>query len=148
MLRFFAPFIAPIVGALFVLALACAFFSHRDPTAPQPADKYHREPGYTGADGLEHQIHYSFEGPLGRYDRQQLQRGFQVYKEVCSACHSMRLVAFRDLEEIGFTKPEVKAIAKSWATETPSINPDTGEAATRKSLPSDFIPGPYPNEIA
>ncbi len=93
-------------------------------------------------------IHYSFEGPLGRYDNQQLQRGFQVYKEVCSACHSMRLVAFRDLEEIGFTKPEVKALAKGWATETPSLNPDTGEAATRKSLPSDYIPGPYPNEIA
>ena len=139
MLRFFAPFIAPIVGALFVLALACAFFSHRDPTAPQPADKFHREPN---------EIHYSFEGPLGRYDRQQLQRGFQVYKEVCSACHSMRLVAFRDLEEIGFTKPEVKAIAKSWATETPSINPDTGEPATRKPIPSDFIPGPYANETA
>jgi ubiquinol-cytochrome c reductase cytochrome c1 subunit len=60
----------------------------------------------------------------------------------------MRLVAFRDLEEIGFSKPEVKAIAKNWAMETPSINPDTGEPATRKPLPSDFIPGPYPNEVA
>ncbi|MGN6122709.1 MAG: cytochrome c1, partial [Sphingomonas oligoaromativorans] len=104
MLRFFAPFIAPVVGALFVLALACAFFSHRDPTALQPADKYHREPN---------EVHYSFEGPLGRYDRQNFLRGFQVYKLVCSACHSLRLVVLLDLEEIGFTKPEVKAIAKN-----------------------------------
>ncbi len=139
MLRFFAPLIAPIVGALFVIALACAFLAHRDPAVPLPADKFHFEPK---------EIHYSFEGPLGRYDREQLQRGFQVYKEVCSACHSMRLVAFRDLEEIGFSPAEVKAIAKGWATETPSINPDTGETATRKSLPSDFIPGPYANEVA
>jgi ubiquinol-cytochrome c reductase cytochrome c1 subunit len=139
MLRFFAPLIAPIVGLAFVMALMVAFFMPRDPTSPLPSDKFHLEPK---------EIHYSFEGPLGRYDRQQLQRGFQVYKEVCSACHSMRLVAFRDLEEIGFSKPEVKALAKGWATETPSINPDTGEAATRKSIPSDFIPGPYPNETA
>jgi ubiquinol-cytochrome c reductase cytochrome c1 subunit len=139
MLRFFAPLIAPIVGLAFVAALMIAFFMPRDPVTPLAPDAYHREPK---------EVRYSFDGPFGRYDNQQLQRGFQVYKEVCSACHSMRLVAFRDLEEIGFSKPEVKAIAKGWATETPSINPDTGEAATRKSLPADFIPGPYPNEIA
>ncbi|HEY0315907.1 MAG TPA: cytochrome c1 [Sphingomonas sp.] len=134
-----APLIAPLVGLAFVSALLIAFVMPRDPTTPLPADTFHLEP---------RDIHYSFEGPFGRYDRTQLQRGFQVYKEVCSACHSLRLVAFRDLEEIGFSKPEVKALAKGWATETPSLNPDTGEAATRKSLPSDYIPGPYPNEIA
>ena len=140
MLRFFAPLIAPLVGALFVCSLLWAIvMSPHAPAIHLASEDFHLAPK---------SIHYSFEGPLGRYDNQQLQRGFQVYKEVCSACHSMRLVAFRDLEEIGFSKPEVKAIAKGWATETPSLNPDTGEAATRKSLPSDFIPGPYPNEIA
>jgi ubiquinol-cytochrome c reductase cytochrome c1 subunit len=140
MLRFFAPLMAPLVGALFVCALLWAIvMSPHSPVVPNPAEDFHLAPK---------PIHYSFEGPFGRYDRQQLQRGFQVYKEVCSACHSMRLVPFRDLEEIGFSKPEVKAIAKGWATETPSLNPDTGEAATRKSLPADYIPGPYPNEIA
>ncbi len=140
MIRFFAPFFAPLVGMLFVLALLYAIlFSPHAPAIHLASEEFH----------LEHKdIHYSFDGPFGRYDNQQLQRGFQVYKEVCSACHSMRLVAFRDLGEIGFTKPEVKALAKGWATESPSLNPDTGEAATRKSLPSDFIPGPYPNEIA
>ncbi len=140
MLRFFAPLIAPFVGALFVCSLLWAIvMSPHAPAIHLASEEFHLAPK---------DIHYSFEGPLGRYDNQQLQRGFQVYKEVCSACHSMRLVAFRDLEEIGFTKPEVKALAKGWATETPSLNPDTGEAATRKSLPSDFFPGPYPNEIA
>jgi len=140
MLRFFAPWIAPFVGALFVLSLLWAIvMSPHAPAIHLASEEFHVAPK---------DIHYSFEGPLGRYDNEQLQRGFQVYKEVCSACHSMRLVSFRDLEQIGFSKPEVKAIAKGWATETPSLNPDTGEAATRKSLPSDFIPGPYPNEIA
>jgi ubiquinol-cytochrome c reductase cytochrome c1 subunit len=140
MIRFFAPLIAPLVGLLFVLALLYAIlFSPSAPAIHLASEEYHLAPK---------PIHYSFEGPFGKYDNQQLQRGFQVYKEVCSACHSMRLVAFRDLEEIGFSKPEVKALAKNWQVETPSLNPDTGEPATRKSLPSDFIPSAYPNEIA
>jgi ubiquinol-cytochrome c reductase cytochrome c1 subunit len=94
------------------------------------------------------EVEFSFQGPMGKYDRQQLQRGFQVYKEVCSACHSLKFVAFRDLEEIGFSKPEVKAIAKNWALETPSIDPATGEANTRKSLPSDYFPKPFANDVA
>ncbi|WP_293879769.1 cytochrome c1 [Sphingomonas sp.] len=93
-------------------------------------------------------ISFSFDGPFGTYDNRQLQRGFQVYKEVCSACHSMKLVAFRDLEQIGFSKPEVKAIAKGWAIETPTPNPDTGEVSTRKSLASDHFPLPFANDIA
>jgi ubiquinol-cytochrome c reductase cytochrome c1 subunit len=94
------------------------------------------------------EVSFSFEGPMGKYDEQQLQRGFQVYKEVCSACHSLKYVAFRDLEEIGFSKAEVKAIAKNWALETPSVDPQTGEANTRKPIPSDRFPKPYPNDIA
>jgi ubiquinol-cytochrome c reductase cytochrome c1 subunit len=140
MLRFFGPLIAPIVGLGFLLALAWGFITTpREATVESAAHFFHREPK---------EVKFSFDGPLGKYDRQQLQRGFQVYKEVCSACHSMKLVAFRDLEEIGFTKPEVKAIAKQWAIEVPSINPDTGEAATRKAIPSDYFPSPYANEVA
>ena len=140
MLRVFAPLIAPLVGLLFVCSLLWAIvMSPHAPANHLASEEYHLQPK---------DIHYSFDGPLGRYDNEQLQRGFQVYKEVCSACHSMRLVAFRDLEEIGFSKPEVKALAKGWATETPSINPDTGAPATRKSIPSDYFPGPYANETA
>lgn len=104
---------------------------------------------------VEHEFHlhpkpisFASDGPLGKFDRQQLQRGFQVYKEVCSACHSLHQVAFRDLEGIGFTPAEVKAIAKNWSTEVPSVNPETGEPATRKGTPADKIPAPYANEVA
>jgi ubiquinol-cytochrome c reductase cytochrome c1 subunit len=88
------------------------------------------------------------DGPMGKFDRQQLQRGFQVYKEVCSACHSMRLVSFRNLAELGYTEDEVKAIAANWPAQTPSIDPATGEATTRKPLPADYIPSPHANETA
>ncbi len=94
------------------------------------------------------EVSFSFEGPAGKFDNRQLQRGFQVYKEVCSACHSLKYVAFRDLEQIGFTKPEVKAIAKDWPLETPSIDPATGEVTTRKSLPADRFPKPFANDTA
>jgi len=104
---------------------------------------------------VEHKFHklpkevaYAQDGPFGMYDRQQLQRGFQVYKEVCSACHGLSLVAFRDLEGLGYNEAEVKAIASQWALEIPSVNPDTGEAATRKAIPADRFPSPYANEVA
>ncbi|WP_174273498.1 cytochrome c1 [Sphingomonas bacterium] len=140
MLRFFGPFIAPIVGLGFLLALAWGFLSTpREAETESVSQVFHLKPKEAA---------FSFNGPLGRYDRQQLQRGFQVYQEVCSACHAMKLVAFRDLTQIGFTVPEVKAIAKQWKTEVPSINDKTGEPATRKALPSDYFPSPFANEVA
>jgi ubiquinol-cytochrome c reductase cytochrome c1 subunit len=98
----------------------------------------------------KHAKHVEFpsDGPLGKFDRAQLQRGFQVYKEVCAACHGMNLVAFRDLAALGYEEPEIKAIAAQWAIEVPSINPDTGEASTRKAVPADRFPSPYANETA
>lgn len=94
------------------------------------------------------EISYASDGPLGKFDRQQLQRGFQVYKEVCSACHSLRLVAFRNLEEIGYNEDEVKAIAANWAIQTPDIDPATGEMSTRAPLPADKFPKPFANNVA
>ena len=108
-----------------------------------------------GTETAEHAIHekphapeggFSFEGPLGKFDRAQLQRGFQVYKEVCSACHSLNYVALRDLHDIGFNEAEVKALAASF--QVPGIDPNTGEATTRPGLPTDKFPSPYPNEVA
>lgn len=106
-------------------------------------------------ESVEHRFHltpkhvdYSFNGPLGKYDRQQLQRGFQVFKEVCASCHSLSLVAFRNLEEIGYNEAEVKAIANQWQIEVPAVDPKTGEASTRKGTPADHFPSPYLNEVA
>jgi ubiquinol-cytochrome c reductase cytochrome c1 subunit len=113
------------------------YFSN--PPAPMPEGKFHEEPKH---------LALASDGPFGKFDREQLQRGFQVYKEVCSACHSLSLVAFRDLQGLGYNEAEVKAIANQWAIEVPSVNPETGEPATRKALPSDRFPSPYANETA
>lgn len=102
---------------------------------------------------VEHDFHkspkhlaLSSDGPFGKFDRQQLQRGFQVYKEVCSACHSLRLVAFRDLAALGYSEAEVKAIAKGF--QVPGIDPATGEANSRPGLPTDYFPKPFANDVA
>jgi ubiquinol-cytochrome c reductase cytochrome c1 subunit len=91
---------------------------------------------------------FTHDGPLGKFDRGQLQRGLKVYTEVCSACHSMNLVAFRNFADLGYSEDEIKAIAKGWKTEVPSIDPATGEAATRPAIPADKIPSPFANETA
>jgi ubiquinol-cytochrome c reductase cytochrome c1 subunit len=107
--------------------------------APKSAEtEFHKHPRDAGLRSA---------GLFGKFDKQQLQRGFQVYKEVCSACHSLKYVAFRDLTGIGYKEGQVKAIAASFDT-IPSINPDTGEPATRKGVPADHFPLPFANDIA
>lgn len=89
---------------------------------------------------------FSFNGPLGKWDVAQLQRGYQVYKEVCSACHSLKFVAFRNLQQLGYSEAEVDAEADSWTV--PGIDPNTGETTTRAGDPTDYFPMPFPNNIA
>ena len=103
----------------------------------------------------EHEFHekplaekFTHDGPLGKYSSAQLQRGLKVYTEVCAACHSLKLVAFRNFADLGYSEDEVKAIAKGWKTEVPSIDPVTGEPATRPGIPADKIPSPFANETA
>jgi len=136
--------IASLIGAAFVFVLAIALFGTVSEAISNPAPEtaeheFHKHPEDAGLMSA---------GLFGKFDRQQLQRGFQVYKEVCSGCHSLKYVSFRDLQQIGYSEAEVKAIATQWAIEAPSVNPDTGEVATRKNLPSDRFPSPYPNEVA
>jgi ubiquinol-cytochrome c reductase cytochrome c1 subunit len=89
---------------------------------------------------------WSFEGVFGTYDRAALQRGFQVYKEVCAACHPVKHLFFRDLTEIGYNETEVKGIAAQvQVTDGPN---DSGEMFQRPARPSDPIPGPFPNDQA
>src|SRR6266508_3532678 len=94
-------------------------------------------------------ISYSFEGPFGVFDKAQLQRGYKAYKEVCANCHSMKLLAFRNLSEPGgpgFTDEQVKSLA---ATFTVQDGPDeSGNMYTRPGLPSDRFPSPFANEQA
>lgn len=127
---------ALLVGLVFVAAALWGAVQPRAETPDDPAKALlkHAEP-----------IAWSFNGPTGTFDRAQLQRGFQVYKEVCSACHTIRLVAFRDLAALGFSPAEVKALAAGY--EIPSID-SAGEPTTRKATPADKFPLIYPNEAA
>jgi ubiquinol-cytochrome c reductase cytochrome c1 subunit len=89
---------------------------------------------------------WPFEGVFGTYDSAASQRGFQVYKEVCSACHAVKHLAFRNLEEIGYTEDQVKGIAAQYqVTDGPN---DEGQMFQRPARPSDPIPGPFPNDQA
>ncbi|MCL9997755.1 MAG: cytochrome c1 [Erythrobacter sp.] len=89
---------------------------------------------------------FAFDGAFGKWDVAELQRGYQVYKEVCKACHSLKFVAFRDLAQLGYTEAEIDAEAASWTV--PGIDPATGEATTRPGEPTDYFPSPFPNAIA
>jgi ubiquinol-cytochrome c reductase cytochrome c1 subunit len=90
--------------------------------------------------------HWSFEGVFGGYDRAALQRGFQVYQKVCAACHPVTHLAFRDLEELGYSEDQIKGIAAQYqVTDGPN---DQGQMFQRQARPSDPIPGPFPNEQA
>ncbi|MEF2072277.1 cytochrome c1 [Consotaella aegiceratis] len=92
------------------------------------------------------QLSWSFAGPFGHWDLGQLQRGFKVYHEVCAACHSMKLVAFRNLEALGYSEDQVKAIA---AESTVQDGPDdAGDMFDRPGIPSDHFPSPFPNDQA
>jgi ubiquinol-cytochrome c reductase cytochrome c1 subunit len=98
-----------------------------------------------GTQTLPHH-YWSFEGPFGTFDRGALQRGFQVYNEVCSNCHSMNLLAYHDLSDIGFSENEIKAIAaQKQVTDGPN---DQGEMYQRPGRPSDHFVPPFPNDQA
>lgn len=91
-------------------------------------------------------IEWAFDGVFGTVDKQAAQRGFQVYKEVCSACHGLSRIAFRNLTEIGFTPAEVKALASTYQiTDGPN---DDGDMFDRPGKPSDSFVPPFPNEQA
>tara|TARA_Y100000817_G_scaffold168829_1_gene131984 strand:- start:240 stop:1022 length:783 start_codon:yes stop_codon:yes gene_type:complete len=94
-------------------------------------------------------VNWSFKGITGKFDRASLQRGFQVYKEVCASCHSMQYLSYRNLGEPGgpeFSEEEVKAIAASFEV---TDGPDSqGEMFTRPGRPSDMFVSPHPNKEA
>ncbi|WP_343519637.1 cytochrome c1 [Sphingomonas sp.] len=131
-----------IIGVGFVFALLLGIWDTvynwiKEPPAATAEHEFHHHPK---------KVDFSFNGLLGKYDNRQLQRGLQVYKEVCAACHSLRLVSFRDLQALGYDEGQVKTIAKGF--QVPSVNPETGEPATRDGIPSDRFPLVYANDVA
>lgn len=90
--------------------------------------------------------HWSFSGIFGTFDRAAQQRGFQVYKEVCAACHAVNMLSYRNLHAIGYQEDDVKAIAaQAKVMDGPN---DAGEMFERAGRPSDKFVRPFPNEKA
>lgn len=140
MVRFFGILIGLFFAGMMVYSFgrgAAEYISN--PPVKAVEYQFHEEPK---------EVSFKSDGAFGKFDKQQLQRGFQVFKEVCAACHGIRLVAFRNLEELGYNEDEVKAIAANWPIESPSIDPATGEASTRPSIAADKFPKPFANDVA
>ena len=91
------------------------------------------------------EVKWSFAGLFGTFDRASAQRGFQVYKEVCASCHSVKYGYYRDLRGLGLTSKEVEALASGYMV--PTTN-DDGQPAERQALPSDRFRSPFPNDKA
>ena len=131
--------IAMLIGAFFIGALLWAIATTPLTIETDPVAAFHEEP---------RALHLASDGPFGKFDTAQLQRGLKVFKEVCAACHGLGQVGFYDLGALGYEEDQIKAIAASWPIQSPTINPDTGEAATRAPIISDKFPSPYLNEVA
>jgi ubiquinol-cytochrome c reductase cytochrome c1 subunit len=127
----FGAFMAAILA---VSSLRSAFSFITDPPKATVEHEFHKHPK---------EVTFASDGPFGKFDRAQLQRGFQVYKEVCSACHSMKRVTFNDLRDIGYSEGQVKTIASEWANKQPTADPKTGDKGERANLPSDKFPIVY-----
>lgn len=135
MVRLFGP----LVGLFFAVALLWSFGNGAynaatQPTPPTAEKLFHMHPK---------EVAFSFDGAFGTFDKAQLQRGFKVYQEVCSNCHSLKQVAFRDLAQLGYKEAEVKAIAKNWGNKAQTFDPKTGDRGDRPNLPSDHFPPVY-----
>ncbi|MDG7056191.1 MAG: cytochrome c1 [Wolbachia endosymbiont of Meromenopon meropis] len=91
-------------------------------------------------------MNWSFDGITGYFDREAIRRGYKVYKEVCAACHSMNRVAFRNLQDIGFSEDDVKRIAASYKVKDGPN--DLGEMFDRPGIPSDYFVAPFASKEA
>jgi ubiquinol-cytochrome c reductase cytochrome c1 subunit len=127
-----------LVGLFFTAALAWSFGNGAYVAATEPTHEtvehaFHKHPK---------DVHFASDGAFGKFDRQQLQRGFLVYKDVCASCHSLRHVAFRDLKALGYSDAEVKAIAAQGPKQA-TFDAKTGDRGERASTPADHFPAVY-----
>ena len=99
-----------------------------------------------GGDVVLKQKDWSFSGPFGSFDQAAMQRGLQAYVEVCSGCHSLDYVSFRNLADLGYNEAEIKAIAAQYEVEDGPN--DDGDMFMRAALPADRFPAPYANQNA
>ena len=125
------------VGFVFAASAGVAFAAEEGHNAAEPTHFPIHKPK---------QMDWSFAGPFGTFDKGQVQRGFKVYKEVCSACHSMNLVTFRTLEGAGYNEAQIKALAAEYQVQDgPNAEGDMFE---RPGVPNDHFPAPFANPQA
>jgi ubiquinol-cytochrome c reductase cytochrome c1 subunit len=115
-------------GAIAVAALGCGALAVAAETEVKPPEK-----------------HWHFQGPFGTYDRAAAQRGYQIYKEVCSACHSLNLLSYRNLMDLGLSENQVKGLITE--IQVPDLG-DDGSAIDRPARLSDKFKKPFANELA
>ena len=125
-----------IIGGFLVVS-AVIYYVNNGFAMPEPVEHaYQKAPK---------QVTLSFDGAFGTFDKASVQRGYQVYKEVCASCHSMKLISFRDLKDIGLSDAEVKAIAATYTYKTIG---DDGSIIDRPGTPNDKFPSPFDNKQA
>jgi ubiquinol-cytochrome c reductase cytochrome c1 subunit len=121
-----------------------AFYAHAEGSAAAAQTPAQDKASSTDAIEPKESV-WPFSGHTGHVDKQAAQRGFQIYSQVCSACHSMNLVAYRDLGKLGFSVEEIKAVAKQKQV---SDLDDNGQVVQRPGKPFDHFVPPFPNEDA
>lgn len=139
MLPLFMRSIKFLIGLGFIFVLFLALIGTITGLIKEP-------PQPTAEEVMRHhprELSLASDGPFGKFDRQQIQRGFLVYEKVCASCHSLNLVSFRDLQQLGYSEAEVKKIAKDWPIKQPVQDPKAGTWGERDNLPSDRFPKVY-----
>ncbi|MBL6952366.1 MAG: cytochrome c1 [Alphaproteobacteria bacterium] len=118
---------------ILIAAVAALFVSPMSPAALASSDAEHPK-----------EVEWHHSGPFGTFDRAAVQRGLQVYREVCSSCHGLKYIAFRNLLEIGLSEDQVKTIAAEYTVmDGPN---DDGEMFEREGKLFDYMPAPFANE--
>lgn len=128
-----------LIGGAFIGVLVLALIGTisgliTDPPKPTAEEELHKHPK---------ELELASNGPFGKFDLAQLQRGFLVYEKVCAACHSLNLVSFRELRALGYSEAEVKKIAKDWSVKQPVFDEKAGTWGERDNLASDRFPKVY-----
>ena len=136
----------PVVMSLSLVFWQAPAFADDAKPPPASSDSQPAEAVNGNEPAIPPPVSFSFTGIFGHYDTAQLQRGYQVYKEVCSNCHSMKLVAFRNLEDLGYSEDQVKALAATYQIDDGPN--DKGEMYKRPGRLADYLPSPFPNTEA
>ncbi|MHA6721048.1 cytochrome c1 [Sphingomonas sp. RS6] len=122
------------VGVLLIALVGSIMGVINEPPAQTAEQALHKHPK---------ELDIASNGPFGKFDKGQLQRGFKVYKEVCAACHSLHMIAFRNLGDLGYSEAQVKKIAQEWPVKQPVFDEKAGTWGERDNLPSDRFPKVY-----